>query len=300
MIGSLFSGIGGLELGLEWAGLGPVLWQVEKDPFCQAVLARHWPHAQRFEDVCTVGPSVLRRVRLICGGFPCQDLSFAGKGAGLAGTRSSLWWEYARIIRDMGPAVVVVENVPGIRSRGLDAVLGTLAALGYDAEWHSFRASDVGAPHRRERVFVIAWSVANPNRGRWEELGSGGILDGEREAFRDHTDGRDGAGVADAEGTRWPVRRGASGEHTGWARLANDGRRPVEPSMGREPHGIPAQMDRWPARPGKAQHEWEAPRTVEQAVNRAARLRALGNAVLPQVVADRIGPRVIEILQEYA
>src|SRR6187200_1732128 len=100
-IGSLFAGVGGLELGLEWAGLGPTLWQVEQDKFCRAVLEKHWPQAERFDDVCTVGSANLAPVQLICGGFPCQDVSSAGKGAGLAGERSGLWREFARVVREL-------------------------------------------------------------------------------------------------------------------------------------------------------------------------------------------------------
>jgi DNA (cytosine-5)-methyltransferase 1 len=155
-IGSLFSGIGGLELGLEWAGLGPVLWQVEKDPYCLKVLEKHWPGVRRYEDVKTIGRSVAP-VDLICGGFPCQDLSYAGRGAGIKkSTRSGLWFEYARIISELRPRFVVVENVPALLTRGMDIVLGELAALGYDAWWDCIPAQAVGAPHRRDRVFVVA------------------------------------------------------------------------------------------------------------------------------------------------
>ena len=97
-IGSLFSGIGGLETGLERAGLGRVVWQVEQDTYCRQVLAKHWPDVARFDDVRSVGAGKLERVDLICGGFPCQDLSVAGSGEGLNGDRSGLWFEYARII----------------------------------------------------------------------------------------------------------------------------------------------------------------------------------------------------------
>ena len=164
-IGSLFSGIGGLELGLERAGLGPVLWQVEMDPFCRSVLAMHWPGADRsVTDVKEANANNLARVDVVCGGFPCQDLSYAGRGAGLAGRRSGLWWEYLRIVRELEPRIVVVENVSALLARGLDAVLGSLAEAGYDAEWRCVRASDAGAPHRRERIFIVARSVADAQR----------------------------------------------------------------------------------------------------------------------------------------
>ncbi len=158
-IGSLFSGIGGLELGLEWAGVGHTVWQVEQDPYCLAVLAKHWPDAKRYTDVRGVGAHNLEPVDVICcGGFPCQDISVAGFQAGLLGDRSGLWYEYIRIVREMGPRFVVVENVSALLTRGLDDVLGSLADSGYDAEWSLLSACAVGAPHVRERLFVVAYA----------------------------------------------------------------------------------------------------------------------------------------------
>src|SRR5579863_716914 len=145
-IGSLFSGIGGFELGLEWAGLGPVVWQCEIDAFCRSVLAKHWPNATRYTDVRAIDASA-PRVDVICGGFPCQDVSNAGKRAGIDAERSGLWSEFARVVGVLRPRFVVVENVSALLGRGMDRVLGDLAALGYDADWSTLRASDVGAPH---------------------------------------------------------------------------------------------------------------------------------------------------------
>jgi site-specific DNA-cytosine methylase len=142
-IGSLFSGIGGLEKGLEWAGLGPVKWQVEREEFCRKVLAKHWPDVARYEDVCSVGAKELEPVDIVCGGFPCQDISTAGRRAGLAGHRSGLWFEYSRIVRELRPRFVVVENVAALINLGLDTVLGDLASLGYDAWWDCLRPTSV-------------------------------------------------------------------------------------------------------------------------------------------------------------
>jgi len=130
LIGSLFSGIGGLELGLEAAGLGPVAWQVEIDPYCREVLKKHWPQAERHADIRDV--SKLPAVTVVCGGWPCQDISAAGKGAGLAGARSGLWWEFARVIESNRPAFVVAENVASGAKRWVDAVRGSLGQLGYE------------------------------------------------------------------------------------------------------------------------------------------------------------------------
>ncbi len=157
-IGGLFSGIGGLEVGLEAAIPGSeTVWQCEIDPYCRAVLAHHWPNAMRYDDVTRLNTTTLAPVDIICGGFPCQDVSLAGAGAGLAGARSGLWFEYLRIIDGMRPRFVVIENVLGLVRRGLDVVVRGLEALGYTVEGSRIRAGDVGAPHRRERVFLLAW-----------------------------------------------------------------------------------------------------------------------------------------------
>ena len=153
--GSLFAGIGGLDLGLERAGM-KCRWQVEIDPYCRKVLTKHWPDVPKYEDVRDVGKANLEPVDLICGGFPCQDISYAGKGAGLAGERSGLWYEFARIIGEMGPRIVLVENVAALLTRGPGDVLGTLASLGYDAGWESLPAGSFGAFHNRDRVFLVA------------------------------------------------------------------------------------------------------------------------------------------------
>ena len=184
-IGSLFSGIGGLELGLEWAGLGPTVWQVEKDAYCRAVLAKHWPAAERHEDVRAVG-AALPWVDVICGGFPCQDVSGAGLGAGLAGARSGLWYEFARVVAELRPRWVVVENVASGARRWVDAVRGHLGELGYATLPISLSASDVGAPHRRARVFLVGHTVragregAEPEQAEWRAVppnGCAGVPD---------------------------------------------------------------------------------------------------------------------------
>jgi DNA (cytosine-5)-methyltransferase 1 len=192
-IGSLFSGIGGLELGLERAGLGPVLWQVECDDYATRVLERHWPDATRHRDVRGVGRHNLSRVDLICGGFPCQDVSNAGKRAGLAGHRSGLWSEFARIVRELRPRYVLVENVAALLGRGMGDVLGDLAACGYDAEWDCIPAAAVGAPHRRDRLFIVAYA-----RG----VGPGWLANA---ATRNHAGRSDTS--REEEASRPPVRR---------------------------------------------------------------------------------------------
>lgn len=154
-IGSLFSGIGGLELGLERAGLGTVIWNAEIDPFCRSVLHKHWPKAKQYTDVKQVDQST-ERVDVLCGGFPCQDVSVIGKREGLDGERSGLWFEFRRITEELEPKIVVIENVFGLRSSGLRTVLSDLASLGFDAEWADLSAASTGAPHERRRLFIVA------------------------------------------------------------------------------------------------------------------------------------------------
>jgi len=174
MIGSLFSGIGGLELGLERAGVGRTAWQCEQDTAAQAVLRRHWPGLPIYDDVRKIGAANVGPVDVLCGGFPCQDISLAGSGAGLEGARSGLWFEYLRLIRELRPRYVVAENVAALVTRGLDTVLGGLAQSGYDALWFALRASDVGAPHRRERLFIVAWRL-DVGPGRVSDANGGAV-----------------------------------------------------------------------------------------------------------------------------
>lgn len=152
----LFSGIGGFSLGLERAGMRTVAF-CEIDPFCRRVLAKHWPGVPIFDDVRAVTGKAIGPVDIICGGFPCQDISSAGARVGIDGERSGLWSEYARIIGELRPRYVVVENVADLLVRGFGRVLGDLAALGYNAEWHCIPAAAVGADHWRDRIWIIAY-----------------------------------------------------------------------------------------------------------------------------------------------
>lgn len=193
--GSLFSGIGGLDLALEAFGHTPV-WQAESDPYARAVLAKHWPEVRRYNDVREIDHEA-PPADIICGGFPCQDISSAGSRAGIDGARSGLWAEYARIVRELRPRAVFVENVSDLAVRGLDRVLGDLAAIGFDAEWTCVRASDVGAPHRRERIFILAYPAGEGWRctavSPVDAARNGALRTGEEEPRRR------GCSVADAE-----------------------------------------------------------------------------------------------------
>jgi DNA (cytosine-5)-methyltransferase 1 len=239
----LFSGIGGASLGLERAGHETVAF-CEKDEFCQRALRKHWPHLPIYEDVETLTAARLGtdgiHPEIVAGGFPCADISLSGKGAGLAGPQSALWWEYYRLIDEIRPKYAIIENVAALRSRGLELILGALAALRYDAEWHCIPACAVGAPHRRDRIWIVAYPASAQFPGD-----SRGIL---RQPL-----------WADAEARPQDLR------------FANDAAgavlpRPVEqarwwkdePAVDRVAYGISARLDR-------------------------ARLRALGNSLVPQI-----------------
>lgn len=243
-MGSLFSGIGGIDLGLERAGM-KVAWQVEIDPWCRRVLAKHWPDVERFSDVKEVGAHNLTRVDVLAGGFPCQDISIAGRGGGITGARSGLWSEFARLIRVLRPKYVFVENVPALRTRGLGTVLADLAESGYDAEWDGIPAAAVGAPHLRDRIWLVAarselgWSLADSDNG-----GPLDALQAGRNATR-----HGGSDVAHSDGSgRGGGRPFRRPQRSGWWA--------TEPAVGRVAHGIPQRVDR---------------------------LRGLGNAVVPQI-----------------
>lgn len=155
-VGSLFAGIGGFDLGFERAGF-EIKWQVEIDPFCRAVLAKHWPAVKRYEDVREVGSHNLEAVDVVCGGFPCQDISEAGRRVGIDGSRSGLWREMVRCVGELRPRYTLVENVPALAIRGLGRVLGDLAEIGLDAEWDVLGADDFGSSQHRERIWILAY-----------------------------------------------------------------------------------------------------------------------------------------------
>lgn len=157
----LFSGIGGLALGLKRAGFQTAAF-CEAEPYCRRVLEHRWPSVPVYDDVRTLTADRLRAdgisVNAIAGGFPCQDISYAGFGAGLEGERSGLFYEYARLISELGPDIAIVENVSALLDRGMAEVLGTLSDLGYDALWDTVTACAVGLPHMRRRVFIVAYA----------------------------------------------------------------------------------------------------------------------------------------------
>lgn len=167
----LFSGIGGFSLGLERTGGFETVAFCEIEDYPRRVLAKHWPGVPCYDDVRTLTADRLAAdgiaVDVICGGFPCQDISRAGLGAGISGERSGLWGEFARLIGELRPCFAILENVAALLDDGMGTVLGDLAELGYDAEWQVISACSMGAPHMRQRVFAVAYP--NGEHG-WEGL----------------------------------------------------------------------------------------------------------------------------------
>jgi DNA (cytosine-5)-methyltransferase 1 len=154
--GSLCTGYGGLDLAVLAVLDAALAWCAETDRHASAVLAARFPSIPNLGDLTTADWSAAPRVDLVTAGFPCQDISVAGRGAGLEeGTRSGLWNHIARALGQLRPSYVLVENVAALRIRGLGRVLADLAALGYDTQWASLRASDIGAAHRRDRIFLL-------------------------------------------------------------------------------------------------------------------------------------------------
>jgi len=155
----IFSGIGGFSLGLERAGMKTIAF-CEINSFCQKILKKHWRSVPVFSDITILTNKdfkTLPKIDLIAGGFPCQDISVAGKGRGIAAKRSGLWREFARLINEIRPKYAIIENVANLRSQGLINVLQDLWEIGYDAQWHCIPASAFGAPHRRDRIWIIAY-----------------------------------------------------------------------------------------------------------------------------------------------
>jgi DNA (cytosine-5)-methyltransferase 1 len=165
----LFHGIGGFALGAYWSGMRfKNHFCSDIEPYTQELYKLRFPDSIQLGDITKIDTKELLQYGdkwIITGGFPCQDISIAGKGAGITGARSGLWFEHWRIIRDLRPRIAIMENVSAITFRGLNAVLGSLAEIGYNAEWQNIRASDVGLPHTRERTFIVAYSIDSSVEG---------------------------------------------------------------------------------------------------------------------------------------
>lgn len=327
-LGSLCTGYGGLDLGAELA-LGPLehVWHAEIDPDASKVLAAHWPDVPNLGDLTAVDWSQVEPVDVLTAGFPCQDVSTAGRRAGIKpGTRSGLWRHIAYAISKLRPRLVVIENVEGLLSaktdsyvepcpwclgdtpsdlvvRALGAVLADLASLGFDAEWATIPASAVGAAHRRKRVFIVAWPAADPPRvGHWH----GGTACGGRVRAAVVAGGA-GAGELTllptpraTDGTKGgPNQRGSSGDLMLPSAVMPDRWGQYGPAIRRWESAIGRPVPD-PTEPGRNGRPRLSPRFVEWLMGlepgwvtdllpRNPALRVLGNGVVPQQAAHALG-----------
>ena len=269
-VGSLFSGIGGLDLGLERAGMN-VIWQSEIDPYACKVLAKHWKDIPNHGNIKEIKWGDVVRPDVICGGYPCQPFSTAGKRNGTDDPRH-LWPWVREAISQLRPDYAILENVRGHVTLGLSAVLGDLACIGYDAEWQIVSAASIGAPHRRDRIIIVAYpsgvfsngkndfaaismesqtptkfgddcwpSVVANDDSKWDGINGSQRITQQTRLFWGHN-----------------ARREASNVSRQWWQ--------VEPDVGRVADGVSSRVDR---------------------------LKGLGNAVVPQV-AELVGRMVID------
>lgn len=277
----LFSGIGGFSLGLERSGMVTVGF-CEILPFPMTILKKHWPDVPIFKDIRSLtGDEIFKTigtVDVICGGFPCQDISGAGKRKGITGERSGLWKEYARLIGEIRPSWTIIENVSALQSRGLVTVLQDLCEVGYDAEWHCIPASYVGAPHRRDRIWIVAYPKS---LGKFGEIRN--------------ISGQDAAQQKPEKPQQNKARKLIdAGVMHGILANTNCARLEIGPSSscnsGKELSPIVRSCcDRstfWESEP-------QVDRVVDGFPGRVDRVKALGNAVVPQI-AEMIGRAIIQ------
>jgi len=275
----LFSGVGGFSLGLERTGGFETVAFCEVDKKCQKVLKKHWANVRIFDDVKTLKGSDLETIDVICGGFPCQDISLAGKGAGLAGERSGLWFEFHRLIKEIKPRWVIAENVAALRSRGLDQVLSSLAEIGYDAEWNCIPASAVGAPHRRDRIWIVAYSYNN---------GQHSAENGESDYPRNDR-GSTGPNVAfkfEGSSSLGSDVQGSSREISDAVRKGLEGQRTITGRISKELENV-GNARWWKIEPAVG-------RVADGVSGRVDRLKQLGNAVVPQI-PELIGRAILNV-----
>lgn len=310
-VGSLFSGIGGFDLGLERAGM-QIIWQSEIDEFASKVLKKHWPDVPNLGDITKVDWSGVERPDVICGGYPCQPFSQAGKRGGENDARH-LWPAMHNAIRVLRPRYALMENVRGHLSLGFGRVLGDLAEIGYDAEWQIIPAAAVGALHKRERVFIVAYPNDTGNRTperRVDDNWSTQIK--KRQIFSQFELGRRGAEMANAESKQSNGRQSASDTkqfeqkrlqkqvRTSGSTLADTNSKFV--GQYRSSSDVANQSrQRHDQRERQKTNDfgqwWEVEPSVGRVANgvsnRVDRLKGLGNAIVPQV-AELVGALVVE------
>ena len=292
-VGSLFSGIGGIDLGLERAGM-QVIWQSEIDPYASRVLAKHWPNVPNLGDITTIEWSTVERPDLICGGYPCQPFSLAGARQGQH-DRRHLWPWFLDAIRILRPRFALLENVAGHLSLGFGTVIADLAASGYDTQWDCIPAAAVGAPHRRDRLFCIATDAhsqgkygqpINAEMGSAPEFVSHLNCDNLRQQPIEL--GRSGNAILPCDdGTSWVV---ADTDRATWHATGSATKTIFGPEAKQRFRRCRSSIGAtWTAEPDVGRVAYGVPHRVD-------RLRTLGNAVVPQV-AEFIGRQILEAVQ---
>lgn len=302
---SLYSGVGGIDLAAHWAGMRSVAF-CESDAWCRKVLARHWPDVPIFEsDEHVTRESIHERIDIIAGGPPCQPFSVAGKRGGVADPRHR-WPQMARIVSELRPAWVCVENVAGFGEVAERLVRPDLEGIGYETIRVDIPAAAVGAPHERNRIFVVAYanrlpadeSLSLSKRGvasltvacrRVADTDSAGLGKRRRaEPVRPQLDPAERSSDAVGNATSGRIRRWQEQGAARLAALPDEGneQREALTGLGRDASRISDRLDsaRWPASRGQEQHEWEPPRVTTERENRRRRLKALGNAVAPMQI----------------
>ncbi len=289
----LFSGIGGFALAARWVGFETIGF-CEIDKYAQKVLKKNFPGVPIYEDVTKLNGSQFKDIFLLTGGFPCQDISIAGKGAGLDGERSGLWTELHRIISEVRPKYALIENVPALTFRGGARVIADLTEIGYDTEWQIVGANDVGAPHRRKRIWIVAYSDDGLSIRENKEIFAGGnAVDNGSEDVADSNgcrfiSGSDFGGEIPEENgrTESDFRSSASAEDVAdstnercrlrsiFGRNENRRRSPSNALQSSE-----GRIEKWAVEPSIC-------RVVDGLPNRVDRLRGLGNAIVPQVAYE--------------
>ncbi|WP_411142560.1 DNA cytosine methyltransferase [Streptomyces sp. x-80] len=314
-IGSLCTGYGGLDMAAQGVFGGELAWVADNDPGASRILAHHHPRVPNLGDLTAVDWQDMEPVDIVCGGYPCQPFSTAGKRKGTEDARH-IWPHIAAALRALRPALAVFENVAGHLSLGFDTVLADLAADGFDAQWCTLRASDIGAAHQRNRLFLLAWPADSGGQGlarRWAEwtaphgrrLAAAHTLDLGSEGGRARGAGRDEPAAhhlaaADSQGDGRDEGRAESARQQGGS----------DAPLGGAPDWGPysAAIDRWTQITGRpaprptdhmgrlspALVEWlmglpEGHVTAVPGLSRTAQLKALGNGVVPQQAAHALG-----------
>jgi len=273
----LFSGLGGFSLGLERAGMETIAF-CEHDDFCKKILKKHWPTKLIFDDIndlsfdselgllkCKNQSYQYPRIDVLCGGFPCQDISIAGKKEGLDGKKSGLWSQYKRLIKEIKPKYAIIENVSNLRAKGLSEILKDLWEIGYDCEWHIIPASAVGAFHFRERIWIIAYA----KKHREETCIKSTRLFGPNWFAKtsNSNDLRRWSSFASEEKSSWWWPKATAHFSREFKKI-----REIEPTICRGNDGISRGLDKV----------------------RRKRIEVLGNALVPQIV-ELIGKQICEI-----